>query len=249
METPSYFETPQGRRLAYFQSQGTGPGIVFLGGFMSDMTGTKAAHLDAWAKAQGRAFLRFDYSGHGQSDGAFTEGTIGKWAEDAAAIINAVTWGPQILVGSSMGGWISLLLLRRQLVNCAGLVTIAAAPDFTEDGFWDSFSNAAREQLLSHGSLSVPSDYGTPYTITRGLIEDGRRNLVLREALPLPMPVRLLQGTADRDVDQSRALQLLAHAQGQKIRLTLVKGADHSFSTPDCLALIETAISEVLAEI
>ncbi len=248
MDMPSYLESPQGRRLAYHRSEGAGPGVVFLGGYMSDMSGTKATHLEAWAKAQGRAFLRFDYSGHGQSDGAFTEGTIGKWAEDAAAVINAVTEGPQVLVGSSMGGWISLLLLRRQLVECCGLVTIAAAPDFTEDGFWDSFPAAAREQLMSHGSLQVPSDYGTPYTVTRQLIEDGRRNMVLREQLHLPMPVRFLQGTADRDVDQSRATLLLNHAQGEDIRLTLVKGADHSFSTPDCLALIGKSIGEVLGD-
>ncbi|WP_172327314.1 alpha/beta fold hydrolase [Mangrovicoccus sp. HB161399] len=248
METPSYLETPQGRRLAYHRTEGTGPGVVFLGGFMSDMAGTKATHLEAWAKARGQAFLRFDYSGHGQSDGAFTEGTIGKWAEDAAAVINAVTSGPQVLVGSSMGGWISLLLLRRQLVGCCGLVTIAAAPDFTEDGFWESFSTAAREELMSHGVLHVPSDYGSPYPVTRGLIEDGRRNLVLREPLALPMPVRFLQGTADRDVDQSRAIMLLNHAQGADIRLTLVKGADHSFSTPDCLALIDRSIGEVLGD-
>ncbi|WP_138468039.1 carboxylesterase [Poseidonocella sp. HB161398] len=243
---PSYLESPQGRRLAYHRSEGAGPGVVFLGGYMSDMSGTKATHLEAWAKAQGRAFLRFDYSGHGQSEGAFTEGTIGRWAEDAAAVIAAVTEGPQILVGSSMGGWISLLLLRRQLVDCAGLVTIAAAPDFTEDGFWESFSNAAREELMSHGVLHVPSDYGSPYPVTRGLIEDGRRNLVLREQLALPMPVRFLQGTADREVEVSRATMLLSHAQGDDIRLTLVKGADHSFSTPACLALVEQAIGEVL---
>ncbi|MBE3638687.1 alpha/beta fold hydrolase [Mangrovicoccus algicola] len=246
MESPSYLDTPQGRRLAYHRREGQGPGVVFLGGFMSDMAGTKATYLQAWAEARDRAFLRFDYSGHGRSEGAFTEGTIGRWAEDAAAVINAVTAGPQILVGSSMGGWIALLLLRRALVDCAGLVTIAAAPDFTEDGFWDGFSNAAREELMSHGVVHVPSDYGSPYPITRGLIEDGRRNMVLREPLALPVPVRFLQGTADRDVDPSRAMLLLNHAQGGDIRLTLVKGADHAFSSPDCLALIEQAIAEVL---
>ena len=248
METPSFLDSPQGRRLAYHRRGGRGPGIVFLGGFVSDMQGTKAVRLQAWADANDRAFLRFDYSGHGQSGGAFTEGTIGRWTEDAAAVINAVTEGPQLLVGSSMGGWIALLLLRRQMVSAAGLVTVAAAPDFTEDGFWDSFSTAAREELVRHGSLTVPSDYGA-YTITRGLIEDGRRNLVLREPLPLPVPVRFLQGTADREVDQSVALRLLAHAQGTDIRLTLVKGADHRFSTPDGLDMIETAIEDVLARI
>lgn len=246
MDTPAFLTSPAGRRLAYVKSEGTGPGVVFLGGFASDMSGTKATHLESWARAQGRAFLRFDYSGHGQSDGAFTDGTIGAWADDAAAVIAAVTEGPQILVGSSMGGWISLLLIRRAILKVAGLVTIAAAPDFTEDGFWDGFSTAARQELMSHGSLQVPSDYGDPYVITRALIEDGRRNMVLREPLAVPMPARFLQGTDDKDVDQSVALRLLTHATGPDLRLTVVKGADHSFSSPTCLSLIEAAIGEVI---
>lgn len=247
METPSYLTSPAGRRLAYAKSEGAGPGIVFLGGFASDMSGTKATHLEAWAQSQGRAFLRFDYSGHGQSDGAFTDGTIGAWAEDAAAVIQAVTQGPQILVGSSMGGWISLLLVRSGALDVAGLVTIAAAPDFTEDGFWDGFSTAAREELMTHGALQIPSDYGDPYLITRALIEDGRRNMVLREPLVLPIPTRFLQGTDDKDVDQATAIRLLNHATGPDMQLTIVKGADHSFSDPSCLSMIETAINDVLA--
>lgn len=247
MNTPSYLVSPEGRRLAYHQTEGAGPGVVFLGGFVSDMNGTKATWLEAWAKRTGRAFLRFDYSGHGQSDGNFTDGTIGQWAEDAAAVISAVTQGPQIFVGSSMGGWISLLLARRGDFDLAGLVTIAAAPDFTEDGFWDSFSNDAREEIIKHGSVQMPSDYGQPYIITKALIEDGRRNLVLREPLDLPMPTRFLQGTEDKDVDMSRALLLLDHAKGEDIRLTLVKGAGHSFSEPAQLELIRAAIEEVIA--
>lgn len=249
METPSYLVSPQGRRLAYHQKTGTGPGVVFLGGFSSDMNGTKATHLEAWAKSNGRGFLRFDYSGHGQSEGAFTDGTIGAWAEDAAAVISATTEGPQIFVGSSMGGWISLLLARQNRFDIAGLVTIAAAPDFTEDGFWDSFSTAARTEIMTHGSVQVPSDYGQPYIITRALIEDGRRNMVLREPLPLPMPTRFLQGTDDKDVDQATALRLLDHAKGPDMHLTLIKGADHSFSSPDCLTLIEKTIGEVISSL
>lgn len=247
MDTPSFLTSPAGRRLAYVKTEGTGPGVVFLGGFASDMSGTKATHLEAWARAEGRSFLRFDYSGHGQSEGAFSEGTIGAWAEDAAAVIAAATEGPQVLVGSSMGGWIALLLIRRGLLDVAGLVTIAAAPDFTEDGFWDGFSAAARQELMTHGSLQVPSDYGAPYVITRALIEDGRRNMVLREPLALPMPTRFLQGTADKDVRPEVAMRLLEHASGPDLRLTMVKGADHSFSAPSCLSLIEAAIAEVLA--
>lgn len=243
-----YFLSPQNRRIAFHQSEGEGPGIVFLGGFRSDMTGTKALWLEGWARAQGRAFLRFDYSGHGQSSGAFEEGAIGDWFEDAAALIAAHTTGPQVLVGSSMGGWIALLLARLMPQRIAGLVGIAAAPDFTEDSMWSGFTEEQRRQLMTMGRLELPSDYAPePYVITRRLIEEGRANLVLRAPLQVPFPTRFLQGTADTDVPVSVALRLLDHVTGENIRLTLVKGADHRFSTPDCLALIGQAVAEVLA--
>ncbi|MBS8224985.1 alpha/beta hydrolase [Vannielia litorea] len=244
---PAMLETPQGRRIAYHRTEGAGPGVVFLGGFKSDMGGTKAVHLEAWAQAQGRAFLRFDYSGHGESSGAFTEGAIGDWAEDAAEATTRLTDGPQVLVGSSMGGWISLLMARRLGHKVAGLVTIAAAPDFTEDSMWAGFSEAQKAELASTGQVALPSDYGEPYIITKRLIEEGRSQLVLRDPLPLPVPVRMLQGTADADVELSVALRLLEHAEGDDIRLTLVKGADHRFSGPAELALIEQAVAQVLA--
>ncbi|MBN2905182.1 MAG: alpha/beta hydrolase [Rhodobacteraceae bacterium] len=247
MTTPAHLDTPQGRRLAYHQSPGTGPGVVFLGGFMSDMQGTKAVHLDQWARAQGRAFLRFDYSGHGQSGGRFAQGCIGDWAADAMAAIDALTEGPQVLVGSSMGGWIALLLARAMPERLAGLVGIAAAPDFTEDSMWAGFSQAERAEIMQRGRIEIPSAYAdSPYTITRRLIEDGRDNLVLRTPLSLPCPVRLLQGTADEDVDTAVALRLLDHIEGPDVRLTLVKGADHRFSDAPALTLIEAAICEVL---
>lgn len=245
---PQSFVTPEGRRLAYYRTAGQGPGVVFLGGFRSDMTGTKALALEDWAQAQGRAFLRFDYSGHGQSSGDFEEGCIGDWFADAAAALTALTEGPQVLVGSSMGGWIALLCAKEMRDQVAGLVTIAAAPDFTEDGMWDSFDDTQRAAILRDGRVALPSDYSDePYVITRRLIEDGRDRLVLRGPLALPMPVRMLQGTADTDVPVSVALRLLDHASGPDLRLTLVKGADHRFSTPDCLRLIEGAVAEVLA--
>ena len=240
--------TLSSRQIAYEQTTGRGPGVVFLGGFRSDMTGTKAVYLQDWARAQGRAFLRFDYSGHGQSGGRFEDGAIGDWAADAMAVLGLTT-GPQILVGSSMGGWISLLIARAMPDKVAALVTIAAAPDFTEDSLWDRFDPAQRAELLARGVIDLPSDYGTPYPITRRLIEDGREQLVLRKPLGLPMPVRMLQGTADRDVDQSVALRLLDHAAGPDIRLILVKDADHRFSTPDCLELIRIALDEVTARV
>ena len=241
----SYLETSQGRRIACHQTAGQGAGIIFLGGFVSDMQGTKALHFEAFAKAQGRPFVRFDYSGHGQSSGAFTDGCIGDWAEDAAAVL-AMTEGPQVLVGSSMGGWIALLLARRYPERIKGLVTIAAAPDFTEDGFWHGFSEDQRARLMRDGQITLPSDYSPDgYRITRRLIEDGRRNLVLRDPLPLPFPTRFLQGTADAEVSVASALRLLDHATGADLRLTLVKGADHRFSSPEALALTEQAIREV----
>jgi pimeloyl-ACP methyl ester carboxylesterase len=238
--------TPQGRRIAYARTSGTGPGIVFLGGFRSDMTGTKAVFLQDWAQAQGRAFLRFDYSGHGVSSGEFLDGAIGDWFEDALAVVTTLTEGPQILVGSSMGGWIALQLARAVPERVAALVGIAAAPDFTEDSMWAGFDDAQRRDLTERGRLELPSDYSPdPYVVTRRLIEEGRNRLVLRAPLALPFPVRLLQGTADTDVPPAVALRLLDHATGPDIRLTLVKGADHRFSTPDCLAMIAQAVAEV----
>jgi pimeloyl-ACP methyl ester carboxylesterase len=244
-----YLTTSQGRKIAYVKTQGTGPGIVFLGGFRSDMQGTKAVFLEDWAKQQGRAFLRFDYSGHGQSSEAFEDGAIGDWAEDAREVLTHLTKGPQVLVGSSMGGWISLLTARAMPERVCGLVGIAAAPDFTEDSMWAGFDEGQRAALMRDGRVELPSDYDTPYTITRRLIEDGRNNLVLRDPLPLPFPVRFVQGTEDEAVETSVALRLLEHAEGDDIRLTLVKGADHRFSTPDCLSLIAHSVAKVLSRV
>ncbi|MCA3444283.1 MAG: alpha/beta fold hydrolase [Rhodobacter sp.] len=210
------------------------------------MTGTKALALADWARQTGRAFVRFDCSGHGRSSGRFEEGAIGDWFADALAVLNLLTGGPQVLVGSSMGGWLALLLARAVPGRVRGLVGIAAAPDFTEDSMWAQATEAQRTALLRDGFIQRPSAYGDdPYVITRRLIEEGRAHLVLRSPLSLPFPVRLLHGTADADVPPAVALRLLDHATSPDIRLTLVKDADHRFSSPACLALIETAISEV----
>ena len=240
-----FLQSASGRRIAYSLTPGQGTGIVFLGGFVSDMQGTKAVHLERFAVAQGRPFLRFDYSGHGQSSGAFTDGCIGDWARDAAAAL-ALTTGRQVLVGSSMGGWIALLLARRHPDRIKGLVTVAAAPDFTEDGFWHSFTADQRSTVMEQGHLTLPSDYSPDgYRITRRLIEDGRDHLVLRAPLPLPFPTRFLQGADDAEVSAATARRLFDHAAGDDIHLTLVKGADHRFSSPRALALIEQAILHV----
>jgi len=251
MTAPRYFETAKGRRIAYHKIQGTAPGVVFLGGFKSDMNGTKAQYLHRWAQRTGRSFLRFDYSGHGQSEGAFLDGCIGDWAEDAMAAIAGLTAGPQVLVGSSMGGWIALLVARAMPERVAALVGIAVAPDFTEDKISDHFDAVQHEALARDGQVALPSDYSDePYIITRRLIEDGRNQLVLRTPLNLPFPVRLLQGTDDKDVPASVALRVLEHASGRDIRLSLVKGADHRFSSEANLRLIrKTVHSAIMAAV
>ena len=238
--------TRDGRQIAYERTPGTGPGVVFLGGFRSDMTGTKAVHLQDWAQRTGRAFVRFDYSGHGRSGGDFEAGCIGDWLADARAVLDLAT-GRQVLVGSSMGGWIALLLARAVPERVAGLVGVACAPDFTEDLMWARFSARQRAEVLGQGWTFEPSDYGAPHPVTRRLIEDGRDHLVLRGPLALPFAVRLLQGTADRDVPPDVALRLMGHADCRDLRLTLVKGADHRFSTPDCLDVMVRAVEEVAA--
>jgi len=236
--------TPQGRKIAYNLTEGHGVPVVFLGGLKSDMEGTKAIFLEDWAETEGRPFLRFDYSGHGISSGTFEEGAIGDWFEDASAAIDLLP-GKVILVGSSMGGWQTLLLARERPEKVAGIVTIAAAPDFTEDDMWAKFTEVQRAELAEIGSVALPSDYGEPYIISSRLIEEGRARLVLRSPFPLPFPARFLHGTADTDVDLGFAHRMIAHATGPDIRLTMVKGADHRFSSPDCLALIAQSIVEV----
>ncbi|SEN19729.1 Alpha/beta hydrolase family protein [Loktanella fryxellensis] len=242
---PQMLTTPQGRTIAHHRTPGTGPTVVFLGGFKSDMGGTKAVHLEAWAQARGQAFVRFDYSGHGESGGAFEEGCIGDWLADARAVLDTID-GPLLLVGSSMGGWISLLCARAMPERIAGLVTIAAAPDFTEDSMWARFDADQRAALARDGRVALPSEYGAPYVITERLIVDGRDHLVLRTPLHLPFPVRFLQGSADVDVPVGVAQHLLDHASGPDMRLTLVKGADHRFSDDACLRLLTRTVEQLL---
>lgn len=246
---PKFLEAADGRRIAYHHTEGSGPTVVFLGGFRSDMSGTKALFLEDWARKKGIGFLRFDYTGHGASSGKFEEGSIGDWARDAEETINQLTSGSRILVGSSMGGWISLLVASRLGTSIAAIVGIAAAPDFTEDAMVANFTNQQRVDLEALGHVDVPSDYSDePYRITRRLIEDGRNNLVLRTPLQLPFPVRLLHGSEDHDVPLSVALRLLDHATGPDLRLTIVKGADHRFSEPENLALLADTLESLLTD-
>ncbi|MBB3063788.1 alpha/beta hydrolase [Limibacillus halophilus] len=243
----SYLACPNDARIAYHRLQGKGPGIVFLGGFASDMTGTKALALEAFARDRGQAFLRFDYQGHGASSGRFEDGSIGLWAEDAKAAIAALTQGPQILVGSSMGGWIMLLAALAMPERVAALVGIAPAPDFTEDLMWAGFTAEVRTQIMETGAYREPSDYSDePYVITRKLIEDGRQNLLLRDPIPLSCPVRILQGLEDRDVPWEHALKLCAALESSDVEVTLVKGGDHRLSEPADLDRLAMTLERLL---
>lgn len=230
-----FLDRPHGR-LAYRQRDGENaskPGVVWLGGFRSDMLGTKAEFLDQWAQRQGRAYLRFDYSGHGESDGKFEDGCIGAWAEDAMAVFDALTEGPQILVGSSMGGWIATLLARARPERIAGIVFIAPAPDFTEKLMWPSFSQKERDAIWRDGRLEQPSDYSDePEIITRRLIEDGRKNLVMSGTIAITCPVRILQGMKDDAVPYTHALDFAAMLMSDDVEATLTPAGDHRLSTP-----------------
>ena len=241
-----FLVTPTGQQLAYSFIGGTGPTVIFLGGFKSDMEGSKAIFLEKWAKKRNRAFLRFDYSGHGQSSGNFLNFGIGDWCNDAKQIIGLTKNNGIILVGSSMGGWIALLLSRELGSRLKGLITIAAAPDFTEESMWKNFTEDQKKEVLNKGVLYLPSDYGEPYPITRYLIENGRQNLVLREPLELHCPVRLMQGTEDTAVTRETALNLFDHINADDLSLFFKRGADHSFSDQGCLEILEKNLEDIL---
>ena len=233
---------PDGATIAYHRLEGRSPGVVFLCGFLSDMAGTKALALDALCRARGQGYLRFDYQGHGESSGAFVDGTIGDWTEDALAAFDALTEGPQVLVGSSMGGWIALLLALARKERIAGLVAVAPAPDFAEDLMWGAYNEAKRATLLSDGLIEEPSDYGEePYRITRALIEDGRSHLLLCAPIALDCPVRILHGTRDDSVPWERSLTLADALASDDVEITLVKDGDHRLSEePDLARLCRT---------
>ena len=237
-----------GVSLAVRPLPGRAPTVVFLPGFRSDMEGDKASHLARLCAASGQAMLRFDYSGHGASGGRFEDGTISRWSEDALVAIDRLTAGPLILVGSSMGGWIALLAALARPHRVAGLVGLAAAPDFTERLMWDAMAPPERTRLLTEGVLMLPSAYGPPTTITRALIEDGRRHLLLDAPIPITAPVRLLHGQADPDVPWETSLRLAARLAGADVRVILVKDGDHRLSRPADLALLGETLAPLLGE-
>lgn len=240
----------QARKIALRGRAGAPPGLFWLAGFKSDMKGTKAEALDAWAAARGRAMVRFDYSGHGESGGAFADGTIGRWLEECVAVFEACCRGPQIVIGSSMGGWLALLMVRALAQRpadamVAGLVLIAPAVDFTEELMWKRFPPDVKRAVLETGGWLRPSAYGEePYLITRTLIEEARNHLLLGGMIEPGCPVRILQGVEDPDVPWQHAVELVSRIACEDVVLTLVKDGDHRLSRPEDIERLIAAVAE-----
>jgi pimeloyl-ACP methyl ester carboxylesterase len=241
------------RSIAVRQREGASPGVFWLSGYKSDMNGTKAQALAHWADAAARACVRFDYSGHGESGGAFTDGTIGRWLAESVAVFDACCRGPQIVVGSSMGGWLALLLARalRQRGQAtpalvAGLVLVAPAVDFTEELMWKRFTPEIKRELEDKGVWQRPSEYSPePYLVTQQLIEEGRHHLLLGGMIETGCPVRILQGVLDPDVPWRHAVELVSRLASDDVVLTLVKDGDHRLSRPEDIERLTSAVAEL----
>ena len=242
--------TLETQRIAVRQRSGDSPGLFWLGGFKSDMQGTKAQALDRWAQAHGRACLRFDYSGHGESGGDFKDGTIGRWLAESLAVYTNLTTGPQVMIGSSMGGWLALLLARalrekKSGPPIAGMVLIAPAVDFTEELMWKPFPEAVKREIEDKGLWLRPSEYGEgPYPITKNLIEDGRKHLMLGGLIEPGCPVHILQGVQDPDVPWRHAVELVSRFARDDVVLTLIKDGDHRLSRPEDIERLLAAVKE-----
>ena len=238
----SFLSAPDASQIAYRRLAGKNPGVVFLGGYMSDMMGTKASYLEDYCRRQGRAYVRFDYFGHGASEGDLKRGgTIGRWLQDTLLVLDKLTEGPQILVGSSMGGWLMVLAALQRPEKVHALVGIAAAPDFIED--FQRLSPAQQAALSKDGLCYLPSEYGEQsLCVTRDLIEEGRQHCILQAPISLTCPVRLLHGLADKDVDWSKSLALADRLLSSDVRLTLIKGGDHRLSSESQLQLLADSL-------
>jgi len=244
---PAILAREDGATIAYHRRTGRSPGVIFLGGFMSDMTGTKARTLDAFCAARGQAYLRFDYFGHGASAGAFADATVGRWQDDALAVLDQLAEGPQVLVGSSLGGWLMLLTALARPERIVALVGVAAAPDATEELMGARFPAPVRDEIMRAGAARLPSEYNPEgYLFTRRLMEEGRQHLVMRGPIPVACPVRLLHGMKDPDVPWQTSLALAERLQSRDVEVTLLKDGDHRLSTESDLALLTRTLAALL---
>ncbi|MGB0747629.1 MAG: alpha/beta fold hydrolase [Magnetospiraceae bacterium] len=249
-ETPDFLDLDDGHRLAYHKSPGRSPGVMFLPGYMSDMEGSKAVELEAYCRLRGQAFLRFDYTGHGFSSGKFEDGTIGRWAADAVAALDRLTEGPQVLVGSSMGGWLMLLTALARPDRVAGLVGLAAAPDFTADLLPTQLPAEYWQAIREKGVAYVPSPYGPDLTpFTKNLVEEAENQLILRAEIPLDCPVRLLHGMEDPDVPWQTSLAIQEKLRSPDVVVTLIKDGDHRLSREEDLAKLALTVGTLLEDL
>ena len=248
---PQILECGDGRTIAYHRLAGKSPGVMFLTGFKSDMTGGKALALEAHCRAEGRAFLRFDYTGHGQSSGVFEEGSIGAWAADAVTALDELAVGDQVLVGSSMGGWIMLLTALARKSRIRALLGLAAAPDFTRDLMWNTFTEDQRQHLDRDGYVDLPNDYDDqePYRISKPLIDDGWDQLLLDDPIDLDIPVRLIHGLLDKDVPWKTALRIQEQLTSDDVEVQLVKNGGHRLSEPNDLDRMTRTLDALLADL
>lgn len=242
---PDYLEH-DGARLAYHRVGGHGPMLIWCGGLKSDMDGSKAVYLAERCAEAGQAYLRFDYFGHGKSDGEFTDGTISRWASDVVAMIDRFGSGGTVLIGSSMGGWASLLAALERSDKVAGLVLINPAPDFTEKMIWAGWDDHKRQMLIEDGIVYEPSDYDEPYAYSRALIEDGRARQILDAHISLDIPIEILQGALDDVVPPDHSRRIIDAVQSERVGYTLVKGGDHSLSRDQDLARLWRTVQAVL---
>ena len=247
---PSFFTQENGERIAYHYTPGRSPGVIFLHGLMSDMDGGKALAVEEFCKKRGNAFLRFDCQGHGQSDGLFKDGTIERWSNDTVDMLENIVEGPQILIGSSMGGWNMLLSAMKHPDQIAGLIGIAAAPDFTEDLMMEDLTHEQHHTIQQQGYVELPSDYGDdPYVISKALLDNGRENLVLRRRIPLEIPVRLIHGMEDPDVPWQTALRISQMMESKDVEIQFVKNGDHRLSEDHDLARLTRTLEALLNQI
>jgi pimeloyl-ACP methyl ester carboxylesterase len=245
---PSILTRDNDSMIAYRHTPGKGPGVMFLTGFKSDMEGGKALALETFCKERGHAFTRFDYSGHGESSGTFEDGAIGEWADDAVAVLDHVTEGPQILVGSSMGGWMMLLTALARPERVCGLVGIAAAPDFTRDLIPQALNDHQKAELETTGYCEIPNCYDDdePYRIGKKLLDEGNNHILLDDEIPLEMPVRLIHGLLDEDVPWQTALKIMEKVRSQDVEVQFVKSGDHRLSEPHDIARLLRTVGALL---